>query len=210
MKIRYLVIFSLLIVSIRPLNGQNDNDSFRKALNNINQSVLKAQLGFLASDWTEGRQAGEKGEYLASDYIASLLQLYGVQPGGDFSRGRGFNSLSGNQERTYFQNFILLKTSPGEEHAMKIKTTEGGSAKTVTLSHNIDFSVRSGDQGFEIEAPVVFVGYGFRDKHMKYGTDVSLFPYKEAEMEINLSYQNDVAEPGGTHYFDDFLHKNNP
>jgi hypothetical protein len=50
-----------------------------------------------------------------------------------------------------------------------------------------------------------FVGYGFRDKHMKYGTDVSLFPYKEAEMEINLSYQNDVAEPGGTHYFDDFL-----
>ena len=177
MKIRYLVIFSLLIVSIRLLNGQNDNDSFRKALNNINQSVLKAQLGFLASDWTEGRQAGEKGEYLASDYIASLLQLYGVQPGGDFSRGRGFNSLSGNQERTYFQNFILLKTSPGEEHAMKIKTTEGGSAKTVTLSHNIDFSVRSGDQGFEIEAPVVFVGYGFRSEKLRYD-DLSKFDLK--------------------------------
>ena len=50
-----------------------------------------------------------------------------------------------------------------------------------------------------------FLGYGFRDKHMKYGTHVSLFPWKDAEMEIALSYQNDVAEPGGTHYADDFL-----
>ncbi len=50
-----------------------------------------------------------------------------------------------------------------------------------------------------------FLGYGFRDKHMKYGTHVSLFPWKDVEMEIGLSYQNDVAEPGGTHYVDDFL-----
>ncbi len=49
-----------------------------------------------------------------------------------------------------------------------------------------------------------FVGYGFRDKHVKFGGDVSLFPYRDAELEVNLSYQNDVTEPGGTHYFDDF------
>ena len=55
-----------------------------EALNNINQSVLKAQLGFLASDWTEGRETGKRGEYLAAEYIASLLQLYGVKPGGDY------------------------------------------------------------------------------------------------------------------------------
>jgi hypothetical protein len=50
-----------------------------------------------------------------------------------------------------------------------------------------------------------FTGYGFRDKHFKYGTNITCFPWKDAEMEIGLSYQNDVAEPGGTHYFDDFL-----
>ncbi|HOW26220.1 MAG TPA: DUF5686 family protein [Bacteroidales bacterium] len=49
-----------------------------------------------------------------------------------------------------------------------------------------------------------FVGYGFRDQHLKYGTSVSLFPYRDAEMEAGFSYQNDVAEPGGTHYYDDF------
>ena len=106
MRIRYLIICSFLIFLAFPLNGQNDNDSFRKALNNINQSVLKAQLGFLASDWTEGRQAGEKGEYLASDYIASLLQLYGVQPGGDFSRERGFPAQSAQIGENIFPELL--------------------------------------------------------------------------------------------------------
>ena len=168
MRIRYLIICSFLIFPAFPLRAQNVNDSFEKALNNINQSVLKAQLGFLASDWTEGRKAGEKGEYLASDYIASLLQLYGVQPGGDFSRGRGLPAQSGKSERTYFQNFIIIKTSPGDEQVLKIKTAEGSANKTIDLSHNIDFSVRSADQGIEIEAPVVFAGYGFRNEKLRY------------------------------------------
>jgi hypothetical protein len=168
MRIRYLIISSLLFFLVLPLSGQNDDDSFRKALNNINESVLKAQLGFLASDWTEGRMAGEKGEYLASEFIASLLQLCGVKPGGDFSRARGIPAQSGKSERTYFQNFILLKTSPGEEQAMKIKTVEGTTYKSIYLLHNVDFSVRSGDQGIEIEAPVVFAGYGFRNEKLRY------------------------------------------
>ncbi len=174
MRIRYLIISSLLFFLVLPLSGQNDDDSFRKALNNINESVLRAQLGFLASDWTEGRKAGEKGEYLASDYIASLLQLCGVKPGGDFSKGRGITSQSGKSERTYFQNFILLKTSPGEEQAMKIKTVEGTTYKSIYLLYNVDFSVRSGDQGIEIEAPVVFAGYGFRNEKLRYDDFIKL------------------------------------
>ncbi len=49
-----------------------------------------------------------------------------------------------------------------------------------------------------------FMSYGFRDKHLKFGTHVSLIPYKDAEMKVDISYQNDVAESGGTHFFDDF------
>lgn len=168
MRIKYLILCSLSIFLAFPLSGQNDNESFIKALNNINQSVLKAQLGFLASDWTEGRQAGEKGEYLASDYIASLLQLYGVQPGGDLSRERGFPVQSRKPERTFFQNFFIIKTSPGDEQVMKIRTAEGSAVKTIDFSHNIDFSVRSADQGIEIDAPVVFAGYGFRNEKLRY------------------------------------------
>jgi len=168
MRIRYLIFFLLIIISTFLLNGQNDNDSFRRALNNINQSVLKAQLGFLASDWTEGREAGKKGEYLASEYIASLLQLFGVKPGGDISKERSSSILSSGSTKTYFQNFILLKTSPGNEQTLKIKTAEGSTSNTISLTQNIDFLVRSADQDVEIEAPVVFVGYGFRNEKIKY------------------------------------------
>ncbi|MBK6284110.1 MAG: hypothetical protein IPF54_16985 [Draconibacterium sp.] len=52
-------------------------------LNAITQDAVKGQLGFLASDWTEGRAVGTKGEYISGDYIASMFQVYGIKPFGD-------------------------------------------------------------------------------------------------------------------------------
>lgn len=168
MRTRFLHICSLFILCAGLLRGQDSNDDFLRALNNINQSAIKAQLGFLASDWTEGREAGKKGEYLAADYIASILQLYGVKPGGDNSRGSGSPGAMGNMEKTYFQNFTLIKTSPGEEHIMKVRTADGKTVSTVNFANNIDFLTVNPFQGIEIEAPVVFVGYGFRNDKLGY------------------------------------------
>ena len=168
MKRKFSIIFSLFIASVWSLAGQTSDDSFTRALNNINQSVLKAQLGFLASDLTEGREAGTKGEYLSADYIASILQLYGVKPWGDISRGRVSQNTSGSMDKTYFQNFLLIKTSPGEEQVMKVRTSDGKTSKTISFTNNIDFSTRTADQDVEIEAPVVFVGYGFKNEKLRY------------------------------------------
>jgi hypothetical protein len=168
MKRKILIIFSLFIASVWSLTGQTSDDSFTRALNNINQSVLKAQLGFLASDLTEGREAGTKGEYLSADYIASILQLCGVKPGGDISRGRVTPSTSGSMDKTYFQNFLLIKTSSGEEQVMKVRLSDGKTFKTISFTSNIDFSTRTADQDVEIEAPVVFVGYGFKNEKLRY------------------------------------------
>lgn len=168
MKIRLPFTVLLIFLYGWPLKGQEDETSFSRAMNGISQTVLKAQLGFLASDWTEGRETGKKGEYLAADYIASLFQLYGVKPGGDLPGVRGLSDLQGNKDRTYFQNFTLLKTSPGEEQIMKVRSAEGNTVKTVRLTSNIDFIMRPYDQDVEIEAPVVFAGYGFRSEKLKY------------------------------------------
>lgn len=145
-----------------PCSGQDD--STLKGLNAISQDVLRAQMGFLASDWTEGREAGTRGEYLAGEYIASLLQLYGVKPGGDIIR-RGYLSAP---ETTYFQNFTLLKTVQGDKHELEIITTDGSSVRTVNLAYNTDFFFRSTGRQAEIEAPVVFVGYGFKNSSLNY------------------------------------------
>jgi hypothetical protein len=167
MRFNYGIICCLLFVASGLLRGQ-ENNGFTKSLNNINQAVLKAQLGFLASDWTEGRETGKKGEYISSDYIASMLQLYGVKPGGDFPQARGYVNIQEGKEKTYFQNFILIKTFPGEEQILKIRTIDGNAIKTETYTYNIDFTLRPGEQAIETEASAVFVGYGFKSEKLKH------------------------------------------
>ncbi len=163
MKKLLILLFLSSFLLLDPCKGQED--PIEKGMNVINQDILKAQLGFLASDWMEGREAGSRGEYMAGDYIASMLQLYGVEPGGNYIRRRGYFS---SPERTYFQNFILLKTVQGTGHELKIKSVDGPSVKTVNMTYNTDFTFRSYNRQTEIEAPVVFVGYGFRNEKLKY------------------------------------------
>ncbi|MGB8492350.1 MAG: M20/M25/M40 family metallo-hydrolase [Bacteroidales bacterium] len=149
-------------------DAQENREAITKGLAGINQQVLRAQLGFIASDWTEGREAGQKGEFIAADYIASMLQLYGVKPGGDFPRPSGYSNIQEGKDRTYFQNFVLLKTSPGDEQVMKIKSSEGEGTISAGLAYNIDFTMRSPESDVEIEAPVIFAGYGFVSEKLRY------------------------------------------
>lgn len=61
-----------------------------KGLQSITVDAIRGQLEFLSSDWMEGRATGEKGSFLAADYIASMFRVFGASPAGDFSAaGRG-------------------------------------------------------------------------------------------------------------------------
>jgi hypothetical protein len=163
------LIFSVTIFSYLSLSAVYAQlTSVEKGLKAITPDVLKAQLGFLASDWTEGRMAGEKGESLSADYIASLLQLYGIKPAGDLIRTKGKSNNGSNSERSYFQNFVLLKTIAGVEQVFRVKTTSGKTTETISLSNNVDFALWPSDPEIEIDAPVVFVGYGIKNDKLKY------------------------------------------
>ncbi|NLA50115.1 MAG: hypothetical protein GX876_11720, partial [Bacteroidales bacterium] len=156
MKNHKLILLFIVVSAIMEVQAQTGGDSFMKALQNINENVLKAQLGFLASDNMEGRGTGTRGDYLASEYIASQLRLYGLAPGGDTSRERNASGTFGTPEKTYFQNFPLIKSTRGETPVMKIIVTDGKEhIKTLILAHNVDFLTRIPKQSVEIEAPVV-------------------------------------------------------
>ena len=142
--------------------------AIERGLQAITGDVLKAQLGFLSSDWMEGREAGEKGEYLAADYIASMLKLYGIKPAGDYLFDKASGKNNERKERTYFQNFILLRTQPDDDQVLKIKESNDKMNKTVNLTFNVDFTCRQADQAIETEAPVVFTGYGYINDSLKY------------------------------------------
>jgi hypothetical protein len=145
----------------------------KKGLDAITVEAVKGQLEFLASDWTEGRAVGTKGEYIAGDYIASMFQVYGVKPFGDetvatLSRRdmmAGFRPKAG---KSYFQNFSLIQYEPGEEQTFSVISNGVNSEKAVNFAFKTDFSVRTGAVGQSAKATVVFVGYGFQNKEKGY------------------------------------------
>jgi len=116
-KYLYPIVFLLAFHSV--LVSQNDSTAYEKGLEAITLQSVKGQLDFLASDWTEGRGTGMRGEYIASDYIASIFSIYGLKPGGDQKwhypgreeRARGMRA---HPYDTYFQEIILVKHKPGD------------------------------------------------------------------------------------------------
>ena len=81
MKKLFIVIFLFSIAAGSVLKGQVSAKD--KGLQALTLETIKGQLEFLASDWTEGRATGEKGYYLAADYVASMFKVFGAAPAGD-------------------------------------------------------------------------------------------------------------------------------
>jgi len=172
-----LLVLSGLIMSV--LNAQLD--SREKGLESITIDVVKSQLEFLASDWTEGRGTGQKGIYLAGDYIASIFKVYGLLPGGDFewtrlSRSERMRGVKPEKTRSYFQNFSLIEYYHGEDHEFSLISQNSAGKQILKFAYRTDFTVNTSDVGTEITAPVVFVGYGLVDIENNYddfkGVDV--------------------------------------
>ncbi len=86
-----LPAFAALIIAGCASTNNISQDEF------FNLPVLKSNLEFLASDELEGREAATHGAKVASKFIASELQKYGVEPFGD--------------DGTYFQNFEVQLNS---------------------------------------------------------------------------------------------------
>ena len=73
----------VIILTVIGLSAFGQKEGKELGLKTINKQVIQAQLEFLSSDWTEGREAGTPGNYLAGDYLSSLFKLYGLTPRGE-------------------------------------------------------------------------------------------------------------------------------
>ena len=162
-----LKLIMLIISIISATSSYAQITPREKGLQAITMDAIKGQLEFLSSDWTEGRGTGDKGYYLASDYVASMFKVFGAAPAGDPSMQSGFRMMGPSQQgprtappKSYFQNFTLIENRPGGSSSLTIK--RGG--REYNFEENVDFSVSRAALGGKVESPVVFVGYGFVDK----------------------------------------------
>ncbi|MBN2272984.1 MAG: M20/M25/M40 family metallo-hydrolase [Bacteroidales bacterium] len=169
---KILPLLLLIFAVISTTHAQDD--PLLKGLDAISEQAVKAQLDFLASDWMEGRETGEKGIDMAADYIASMFQVYGLQPGENtkkhFGRADLYDMRSINASaNSYFQEFALMRSSQSDDHALAVITGTGGGKKITHFGYKNDFTfARQPVISQEGEFSVVFAGYGLVNEEQHY------------------------------------------
>ena len=160
MKLKTLfakLAFACLLTGSLDLQGQSIDD----ALKTINQASLKAQLGFLASDWMEGRESDTKGAFMASDYIASMFQVFGIEPFRNMELAFPIAGQCGykpESKPSYFQKFNIIKYQPSDIQSFDLISEMNGIRVARNFDYGIDYGITGIESNTEIEAPVVFIG----------------------------------------------------
>src|SRR5215469_7137186 len=152
-KIRFAA-FVVSACAFLPAVAQTIPPDVKKAEASIDGERIRAHVKFLADDLLEGRGPGLRGSELAAKYIAAQFATYGLKPGGD--------------NGTYMQqvNFVGMKVIPEKTHFSLVpKRPEGQAAidlYSIDLKYGDDYTVsnRTLTPSVDIDAPIVFVGYG--------------------------------------------------
>src|SRR5688572_15409470 len=75
---------AILLIATTPLLAQTTTPApVRQAMNLFSEAAMRAHVKFLSSDLLEGRGPGSRGDALATQYIASQFETYGLEPAGD-------------------------------------------------------------------------------------------------------------------------------
>jgi Zn-dependent M28 family amino/carboxypeptidase len=118
----------------------------RAAAESIDPGKIRAHVRFLSLDLLEGRGPGTRGGELAAEYIATQFALAGVQPAGD--------------NGTYFQKVPLYAVHTDVQKTKFSFLGAEGKAIDLAYGSEIVSKDQTGQATAEIDAPIVFVGYG--------------------------------------------------
>jgi Zn-dependent M28 family amino/carboxypeptidase len=118
----------------------------RAAAESINADRIRAHVRFLSLDLLEGRGPGTRGAELAAEYIATQFAVNGVAPAGDGG--------------TYFQHVPLIAVHTDEEKTKFSLVHKGGQPVSLAYGTEIVSKDQTGASTADIDAPIVFVGYG--------------------------------------------------
>jgi len=149
-----VVLAASLLIPVSAL-AQTIPPAVKAAEASIDGEKIRAHVKFLSDDLLEGRGPGLRGSEIAAQYIATQFALYGLKPGGD--------------NDTYLQqiNFVGMNAIP-EKTTMSIippKRPDGQIGimlYSYDLKYGDDYTVsnRTLTPVVDIDAPIVFVGYG--------------------------------------------------
>ncbi len=128
----------------------------KEVLEGITPREVKTHMTFLASDFMRGRNTSSPEIKIAGEYLAAHLAGLGATPGGDPDFGR----------RSYFQRFPLESPSiDANKSSLALVIDHAGTKQVTPLQFGSDYTILPFNvTTTEIEAPVVYVGYGIVDE----------------------------------------------
>lgn len=80
---RFKTVAAILLFAVTLTNAsarKKNKTPQLKGIESINRATAEAHIGFLACDELEGREAGQRGGYIAGNYIISVLKQMGLKP----------------------------------------------------------------------------------------------------------------------------------
>src|SRR5438270_5429461 len=172
---RRLVVF---FVSAVTLFGQNIADPPRE----FDGKSWWEHVKVLADDNMEGRETGSAGLRKAEAYVVDQLKQSGVEPAG---------------EKGYYQPVKFISREIDEKNSSMALVKEG-KAEPLTLGEDAFFSTRV-DLAPNVDAPLVFVGYGLRVPEENYD-DLAGIDLKGKIAVIFAGIPSSIPGPLGSHY----------
>ena len=149
---------SLLVVSVSlsgSIKAQTIPPAVKAAEASIDPEKIRAHVKFLSDDLLEGRGPGLRGSEIAAQYIATQFAIYGLKPGGD-------NGTYLQQINMVGMNAIPEKTTMSIIPPKRPDGQIGIMLYSYDLKYGDDYTVsnRTLTPTVDIDAPIVFVGYG--------------------------------------------------
>jgi Peptidase family M28 len=141
-----------------------------------------ADVKVLADDKMEGRGTGTPGLQRAAAYIVDELKKSGVQPAG--TNG--------------FYQPVKFRTRQLDESQSSLALVQNGKAQKITLGDDAIMSTRV-DLAPQLDAPLVFAGYGLRVPEMNYD-DFSGLDVKGKVIVIFSGSPSNIPGPLASHY----------
>jgi Zn-dependent M28 family amino/carboxypeptidase len=126
----------------------------RSAAASIDPEKIRAHVRFLSLDLLEGRGPGKRGGEMAAEYIATQFALAGLEPAGD--------------NGTYFQRVPLVAVHTVEDKTKFSFVPAQGQPVDLAYGTEIVSKDQTGQATADLDAPIVFVGYGIHAPEYKW------------------------------------------
>ncbi|HEY1937327.1 MAG TPA: M28 family peptidase [Candidatus Angelobacter sp.] len=162
MKKLSIILFIALTSFVAAQDHANLPASAQKAMNSIDAEKIRATVKYLSADALQGRGTGQKGGDMAADWIGAQFKSYGLLPAGD----------SG----TYFQQVNFYGVTTDSKQTQFAFVPKSGPEIALKFADDYVANDQTHSQKSEIDAPIIFVGYGISAPEYKWddykGVDV--------------------------------------